>query len=139
MPLVLKMMAIYIVMNAAIMMALAANVIRMRYRTRTRFGDTGNPEMMRAIRAHVNNTEYVPIALILMIVAHSLGAGLPLIHAIGLPLTVGRVLHGLGFLLRGLETPTGHSQLRLAGMILTFFAILVGILGCLRLVLAAPN
>jgi uncharacterized membrane protein YecN with MAPEG domain len=135
MPLVLKMTALYIVLNAAIMVALAANVIRMRYRTRTRFGDSGNPEMLRAIRAHGNNTEYVPIALL----AHNLGAGLPLIHAIGLPLTVGRVLHATGFLARGNETPTGHSYLRMAGMILTFFAILVGILGCLRLVATAPS
>ena len=139
MPLVLKMTALYIALNAAIMVALAANVIRMRYRTRTRFGDAGKLQMMRAIRAHGNNTEYVPIALILLLLAHSLGAGLALIHAIGLPLTVGRILHAAGFLAPGQETPAGHSQLRMAGMILTFFAILVGILGCLRLVVAAPG
>ena len=137
MPLVLKMTALYIILNAAIMVALAANVIRMRYRTRTRFGGTGNAEMMRAIRAHGNNTEYVPIALILMLLMHSLGGGLPLIHAIGLPLTLGRVLHAIGFLTRALDTSTGHSYLRMAGMILTFFAILAGILGCLWLVAAA--
>ncbi len=139
MPLVLKMTALYIVLNAVIMIALAANVIRMRYRTRTRFGDSSNPEMLRAIRAHGNNTEYVPIALILLLLAHSLGGGLPLIHAIGLSLTVGRILHGIGFLARAHETPTGHSYLRMVGMILTFFAILVGILGSLQLVVTAPN
>jgi uncharacterized membrane protein YecN with MAPEG domain len=139
MPLVLKMTALYIALNAAIMVALAANVIRMRYRTRTRSGDTGNPGMMRAVRAHGNNTEYVPIALILLLLTHNLGGGLPLIHAIGLPLTAGRILHATGFLAHRHETPTGHSQLRLAGMILTFFAIFVGILGCLRLVVTAPN
>src|ERR1700704_659987 len=106
MPLVLKMKAIYIVLNTRIMVALAANVIRMRYRTRTRFGDTGNPQMMRATRAHGNNTEYVPIALILLMLAHSLGGGLPLLHAIGLPLTVGRILHGVGFLDHRHETPS---------------------------------
>ena len=139
MPLVLKMTALYIVLNAAIMVALAANVIRMRYRTRTRFGDSGKPEMLRAIRAHGNNAEYVPIALILLFLVHNLGGGLPLIHAIGLPLTVGRVLHATGFLDRHHETSTGHSYLRMAGMILTFFAILVGILASLTLVVAAPN
>jgi uncharacterized membrane protein YecN with MAPEG domain len=138
MPLILKMTALYIVLNAAIMVALAANVIRMRYRTRTRFGDASNPEMMRAMRAHGNNIEYVPIALILLVLAHGLGGGLPLIHAIGLPLTVGRILHALGFLARGRETPAGHSYLRSLGIILTFFAILVGILGCLQLIVAAP-
>ena len=139
MPLVLKMTALYIVLNAAIMVALAANVIRMRYRTRTRFGDSNNPEMMRAVRAHGNNTEYVPIALILLFLAQHLGGSLLLIHAIGLPLTAGRTLHATGFLTRGHETPSGHSYLRLSGMILTLFAILVGILGCLRLVAAAPG
>ena len=139
MPFVLKMTALYVVLNAGLMLALAMNVIRTRYRTHTRFGDGGNPEMMRALRAHGNNTEYVPIALILLVLAHSLGSGLPLIHAIGLPLTVGRVLHATGFLARGHESPSGHSYLRLSGMILTFFAILAGILGCLRLVATAPN
>src|SRR6266700_2047093 len=117
MPLVLKMTALYIVLNAVIMIALAANVIRMRYRTRTRFSDSSNPEMLRAIRAHGNNTEYVPIALILLLLAHSLGGGLPLIHAIGLSLTVGRILHGIGFLTRAYKTPTGYCYLRMAGMI----------------------
>jgi uncharacterized membrane protein YecN with MAPEG domain len=139
MPLVLKITALYIVLNAAIMLALAINVIRMRYRTRTRFGDAGNPQMMRAMRAHGNNTEYVPIALIILLLMHSLGGGLRLIHAVGLPLTVGRILHGLGFLEHGHETSTGHSYLRRSGMILTLLAIVIGILGCLWLVAAAPN
>ena len=138
MPFVLKMTALYVVLNAAIMVALAANVIRTRYRTQTRFGDGGNPEMMRALRAHGNNTEYVPIALILLVLAHNLGASLLLIHAIGLPLTVGRALHGIGFVERSHETPTGHSTLRRWGMILTLLAILIGILGCLWLVATAP-
>ena len=94
---------------------------------------------MRAVRAHGNNTEYVPIALILLLLARTLGGSLFLIHSIGLPLTVGRVLHATGFLTRGHETPSGHSYLRLSGTILTFFAILAGILGCLRLVATAPN
>src|ERR1700693_564249 len=139
MPLVLKMTALYVVLNAAIMLALAINVIRMRYRTRTRFGDSGNAEMMRAVRAHGNNTEYVPVALILLILVHGLGGGLLLIHAIGLPLTVGRILHGLGFLDRRHETSTGHSYLRRLGMILTLLAILIGILGGLWLLATAPN
>src|SRR6266566_1287264 len=138
MPLVLKMTALYVVLNAAIMLALAMNVIRMRYLTQTRFGDAGNPEMQRAIRAHGNNTEYVPIALILLVLAHNLGASLLLIHAIGLTLTVGRMLHAIGFVERSHETPTGHSTLRRWGMILTLLAIVIGILGCLWLLATAP-
>ena len=138
MPLVLKMTALYVVLNAGLMLALALNVIRMRYLTRTRFGDAGNPDMQRAIRAHANNTEYVPIALILLVLAHELGAGLLLIHAIGLTLTVGRMLHGIGFVERSHETPTGHSTLRRWGMILTLLAIVIGILGCLWLLATAP-
>ena len=107
-------------------------------RAMSRFGDGGNPEMQRAIRAHGNNTEYVPIALILLVLAHDLGAGLLLIHAIGLTLTIGRMLHGIGFVERRHETPTGHSTLRRWGMILTLLAILTGIFGCLWLLATAP-
>jgi uncharacterized protein len=138
MPFVLKMTALYMVLNAAIMLALAINVIRMRYRTRTRFGDGGNRDMMRAIRAHANNSEYVPVALILLILAHRLGADVLLIHAIGLPLTLGRIFHALGFLDRGHETQTGHSSLRRGGMVLTLIAIVIGIVGGLWLVATAP-
>ena len=138
MPFVLKMTALYVVLNAAIMLALAANVIRMRYRTQTRFGDGRNPDMMRAIRAHANNSEYVPIALILLILAHRLGGTVLLIHAIGLPLTVGRIVHALGFIDRRHETPTSHSFLRRWGMVLTLLAIMIGIVGCLWLVATAP-
>jgi uncharacterized membrane protein YecN with MAPEG domain len=138
MPFVLKMTAIYVLLNAAIMLGLALNVIRMRYRTKTRFGDDGNPDMMRAIRAHANNCEYVPIALILLILAHGLGGNVLLIHAIGLPLTVGRILHALGFLDRRHETSTGHSSLRRWGMVLTLVAIVIGIVGSLWLVATAP-
>ena len=116
----------------------ARDVIRTRYRTQTRFGDGGNPEMMRALRAHGNNTEYVPIALILLVLAQNLGAGLLLIHAIGLPLTLGRALHAIGFVERSHETPTGDSTLRRWGMILTLLAILIAIFGCLWLVATAP-
>jgi uncharacterized protein len=139
MPLVLKMTAFYVVLNAAIAVVLAMNVIRMRYRTRTRFGDGANPEMQRAIRAHGNNTEYVPIALILLILARTLGGTILLTHAIGVPLTVGRILHALAFLDRSNGTGASHSSLRRSGMILTVLAILIGIFGCLWLVVTAPS
>lgn len=138
MPLALKMTALYVVLNAAIMLGLALNVIRMRYRTGTRIGEPNGPEMLRAIRAHANNTEYVPIALILLILARTLGGTLLLTHAIGLPLTAGRILHALGFLDRSHETAAGRSYLRMSGMILTVLAILTGIFGCLWLVVTAP-
>jgi uncharacterized membrane protein YecN with MAPEG domain len=138
MPFVLKVTALYVVLNAAIMLALALNVIRMRYRTKTRFGDAENPDMMRAIRAHANNCEYVPVALILLILAHRLGGTILLLHGIGLPLTVGRILHALGFLEPRHETPTGHSFLRRWGMVLTLLAIVIGIIESLWLVATAP-
>lgn len=133
MPFVLKLTALYVAINALILLALALNVVRMRWRTRTSILDQGKPEMVRAIRAHANAAETMPIGLILLVIVHTLGANMILIHAIGLPLTLGRLLHA-GALL----TSTGPSLGRTAGMTLTAVAIFIGIVSSLWLAFTAP-
>ncbi len=90
--------------------------------------------MMGAIRAHANNTENVPIPLLMMIVVNALGAPFWAIHAIGLPLTIGRILHAIG-----LSGNVGPSLLRLLGMTLTWTAFIVGIAACGWLVFVPPT
>ncbi len=130
-PFLLKLTAFYVAINAAILLGLAANVIRMRWRTRTPILDAGKPEMIRAIRAHANAAETIPIALILLLIANALGAGELIIHAIGVPLTAGRLLHAAGLL-----TTTSTSFGRFAGTTLTALAILIGIVASLWLIFA---
>jgi uncharacterized membrane protein YecN with MAPEG domain len=57
------------------------------------------------------------------------GGSIWLIHGVGLPLTIGRILHGWG-----LHTSTGPTTLRFIGIILTWISFIVGIVGVFWLV-----
>jgi uncharacterized membrane protein YecN with MAPEG domain len=115
----------YTAINAFIMLVLGILVTRARVVTQTEIGDGGNPAMAAPLRAHANNTEYVPMALLLMWgLASPIGGSIWLVHGVGLPLTLGRILHAFG-----LSRSTGTSTLRLLGIVLTWIAYIVGIVG----------
>jgi uncharacterized protein len=117
----------YAALNALLMLVLSILVVRARVVTKTEIGDGGIAEMAGPLRAHANNSEYVPMALILMwALTTQLGASIWLIHGIGVPLTLGRLLHAIG-----LTRSTGVSTLRFLGMNLTWIAYIVGIVGLL--------
>ncbi len=115
----------YTALNAFIMLVLSVLVVRARVVTKTEIGDGGKPAMAGPLRAHANNTEYVPMALLLMwALTTQLGVSIWLIHGVGAPLTLGRILHAIG-----LSRSTGTSVLRFVGMTLTWIAFIVGIVG----------
>jgi uncharacterized membrane protein YecN with MAPEG domain len=115
----------YAALNAFIMLVLSILVVRARVTTQTEIGDGGKPTMAGPLRAHANNAEYVPMALLLMWgLTTPLGSSIWLIHGVGAPLTLGRILHAIG-----LTRSTGVSTLRFLGMILTWIAYIVGIAG----------
>lgn len=124
----------YTALNALIMLVLGVLVTRARLRTQTDIGDGGKPEMAGPLRAHANNTEWVPMALLLIwaLTIPSFGAPLWVVHAIGASLTAGRILHAIG-----LSRSIGPSPLRLAGMVLTWIAYLIGIVALFWLVFTA--
>jgi uncharacterized membrane protein YecN with MAPEG domain len=123
--------AFYVAINALIMLVLGILVTRARVKTETPIGDGGIPEMAGPLRAHGNNTEYVPMALLMIWVLclPAISGSIWLIHGIGAPLTIGRILHAIG-----LSRSIGPSPLRLIGMTLTWIAYIVGIVGILYLV-----
>ncbi len=118
--------AMYAALNGLIMLVLSILVVRARRQTGTSIGDGAKPEMAGPLRAHSNNTEYVPMALFLMWAMLPIGGSVWMIHAVGIPLTIGRILHGIG-----LNRSIGPTPLRLVGMALTWLAFIVGIVGCL--------
>ncbi|HEY5338990.1 MAG TPA: MAPEG family protein [Rhizomicrobium sp.] len=125
----------YVALNALIMLVLSMLVVRARVSTRTDIGDGGKPEMAGPLRAHANNTEYVPMALLLMwALVSPLGGSIWLVHGVGLPLTIGRLLHSIG-----LTQSTGPGGLRFIGMIFTWISFIVGIVGVLWLVFFAST
>jgi uncharacterized protein len=125
--------AFYVAINAFVMLVLAILVVRARLKTRTDIGDGSIAEMAAPLRAHANNTEYVPVALLLIWAMVPLGGSIWLIHGVGASLTVGRILHGIG-----LSRSVGPTALRLIGIILTWISFIVGIVGCLWLAFV-PN
>ena len=127
----LQMVAFYAVLNALLMLILGMLVVRARVKTRTEIGDGGNPDMVGPLRAHANNTEYVPMAIVLLLVMYALGSNVIVIHVVGATLTLGRVLHAFG-----LSRNVGTSAPRFIGMILTWLAYIIAILVILWLTFA---
>lgn len=120
----LEISPLYIGLNALIMLGLAINVSRTRLSTKTMIGDgaeTGDDQMLRACRAHANNVEYVPVALLILISLELLSAQAWLLHSLGLALTLGRIFHA-----QGLLRDAGRSFGRVAGTSLTWLTLLAG-------------
>jgi len=126
--------AFYAALNALIMLVLGMLVVRARVKTRTEIGDGGNPLMVGPLRAHANNAEYVPMAILLMMLLYALGEGALMIHVIGVSLTLGRLLHAFA-----LSRNVGTSTPRFLGMILTWLAYIIAIGDVLWLVLNFPT
>ncbi|HTQ15586.1 MAG TPA: MAPEG family protein [Rhizomicrobium sp.] len=117
---------LYAALNALIMLVLGVLVTRARVVTQTDIGDGGRPEMAGPLRAHANNTEWVPMAMILLWLFCPLGGSGWVMHAMGATLTIGRILHAIG-----LSRSTGPTPLRFLGMVLTWIAYIIGIVGVL--------
>lgn len=110
--------SLYAGLNIIILLVVAALVIRLRRRHKISLGDAGNEAMIRAMRAHANASEYIPAGLVgitLLALADSSVAPLWLLHATGLSLTLGRILHPVGM-------HTGQMIWRSSGMQLTFLS-----------------
>lgn len=117
--------AIYVGLNAMITVVLGFLVVRQRRKTRTSAGDGGHKEMLKAIRAYGNNTETVPIGLLIIAMLEAVAAPIYLVHALGVCLTLGRIAHG-----RGLHKTLSQSSFRFYGMILTWLVYLIGAPAC---------
>ena len=110
---------LYASLCALVVLALAVRVIRLRWSTRTGIGDGGDRRLARAVRIHGNAIEYVPLALILMLVAELSGARAAWLHGCGIVLVAARLAHALG-----LARTAGASVGRSLGVVGTFAVIL---------------
>ncbi len=99
---------------------LGVRITRMRYRKKIALLDGGDPEMIRAVRAHGNFSEYVPLILILMGAAELNDISLNKLHVIGSLLVIGRLCH-IYALERGLQ----RLRWRQAGMAATYGGLIM--------------
>ncbi len=104
----------------------ASKVIQLRWKFRISIGDGGVEELTRAVRVFGNFTEYVPLALILLIGCELVQAPVWFLHLTGACLVLGRCLHAIG-----LSKPRGGRNPRIIGMMLTLVSLILGSVGVL--------
>lgn len=117
---------LYAGLNALILLTLAIITVRVRVVTRTDIGTGDHITMTKAVRAHGNAAEYIPVALILIGALDLAGAPPMLLHGLGVAFTASRLLHA-----QGLFSTLSTSPGRLVGTLLTWVVYAVGAGACL--------
>lgn len=112
---------IYASLLALLLIGLSYNVVRLRRRHQVGIGTGSVQALERAVRAHANFCEYVPLALLLLGLIE-LGGKVPgwMLHILGLALLAGRIAHA-----QGLNRSAGASRARVVGTALTWGVLLV--------------
>jgi uncharacterized membrane protein YecN with MAPEG domain len=82
-------------------------------------GDGGERTLAKAVRAHGNAAETIPLALFLMLLAELVGVAAWFLHAMGITLVLARAWHAYG-----LSRRAGMSPGRFVGMTTTFVVII---------------
>jgi uncharacterized membrane protein YecN with MAPEG domain len=100
-----------------LLLVLSVGVVRQRRKHRVAAGDGGAPELLQAMRAFGNASEYVPAGIAALAVLAAVGASPLAIHLTGVVLFIGRVAHAVG-----LSRTTSTSLGRTIGMSLTWLA-----------------
>ncbi len=112
---------IYAALLALMFVALSVRVIGARRSALVSLGDGGNRILLRRLRVHANFAEYVPLTLILMMLAEQQATPRAIIHGLGALLLTGRLVHAIGVS----REPEKIWQ-RVTGMSLTFTALIAG-------------
>ncbi len=109
--------ALYAALNAVLNVFLASRVSSLRRRDKVSVGDGDSKDLLLAIRTHANNAEFVPFALLMMLIAELLGAPSTPLHVYGGLLFAARVLHVVGM------PKKAPNPYRVAGVGLTWLLI----------------
>lgn len=117
---------LYASMLTILLVVLLVRVARRRWKYKIGIGDGGNHDLTLAMRVHGNFIETTPWLLILLLLMELSHVPAPLLHGYGLAIVLGRGLHAWG-----LAHYAGASFGRMAGMILTITAMLVGAAVCM--------
>lgn len=112
--------ALYTGLNLLILLVIGIRVSLGRQRHKVSVGDAGNTELLRLVRVHANGAEWVPGALVGLLVLAMMDAPALSIHVLGATLTLGRVAHAYGF-----TVSAGPSPARVLGSSLTLLVYLL--------------
>ena len=112
--------AFYAGLIAFVFLYLSIAVIRGRRTLKIGLGHGEDRHFEQLVRAHANFSEYVPITLLLILLAELNRSNEVLLHVCGVLILFGRLAHAYG-----LRHHYGASWQRVLGMCMTFAAILV--------------
>lgn len=107
--------ALYAALNGALLLVLAFRVSLVRRRKGIAVLDGGDPELIRAQRAHGNAVEYVPAILVMLVVLELNGLSPVALHLLGMTLFLSRIAHAVAF-----ARTTGPHPLRIVGVLGTW-------------------
>ncbi len=111
--------AIYIAILTLLTLPLGIRVSVLRAKYKLSVGDGDHLDLRKAVRVFGNFIEWVPITLIALGAAETLGAPSLFIHIVGIGLLVGRLAH-----IVGLDPVKASAPLRGVGATLTWLAVL---------------
>lgn len=109
---------IYAALLAFVFIFLSIRTIKLRGKFKIAIGHNENTELLRAIRAHANFSEYVPMTLLLIYLLEVSVSTSLLIHVLCFGLLVGRVIHAYS-----VSQINENIQLRVLGMTITFASL----------------
>lgn len=115
----MQIVPLYASLLALLFVALSIRTLRMRHKLKVSLGDAGNEALLRAVRVHSNFAEYVPIALLVLILVETSGASPVITNALAICLVAGRISHAYG-----VSQTKENFRFRVAGMAMTFTSII---------------
>lgn len=119
---------LFAALHVLLMLVLTWRVVGRRRALQIGLGSGGDQVLERAIRAHANFTEYVPMALLMLGLLELSGVAAMWLWAFGALLLVGRVLHA-----QGLSGKSGYSVGRFYGAASTLLVMAgMAVLGLVR-------
>jgi uncharacterized membrane protein YecN with MAPEG domain len=115
----MQIVSLYASILALVFVTLSVRTLRMRRDLKIAIGDAGNQKMLRAMRVHANFAEYVPLSVLLLLLAEMSGAYPWFLHALGASLVAGRASHAYG-----VSQVRERYGFRIFGMAMTFTVII---------------
>ena len=111
--------ALYGSLTALLLVAVSFRVVKIRRAEGIGLGDSGNKELLHAMRVQANLAEYAPITLLLLLFLELNLLGRLWLHVFGIVFILARLIHLWGF-----GGATGYSFGRFFGTFLTFSNII---------------
>lgn len=116
----MKVTLVYSALLVFVFLFLSIRIIRLRRSLKIGVGDSGNKQMVRAMRVHSNFAEYVPLTLLMLYFLENQNVSSYLIHFLGISLVLGRISHAYG-----MSQEIENFKFRIAGMAVTFTILFI--------------